>query len=67
MNLTKKNTTFNSHAPNLSHDTPPEPTVKLGQDKKHTSVVSVKPFVKEHVPGKVNLVSPMINGELVKY
>ena len=64
INITKKNTTFNSHSQNLKES--PTPQVKLGQEKKHTPVISVRPFVREQTPGKVNMVSPMINGELVK-
>ena len=63
--MTRKNTMFNSHAPNLKERVPP-PQVKLGQEKKHTPVISVRPFVREQTPGKVNMVSPMINGEVVK-
>ena len=64
MSATKKNTTFNSHAQNLKEAAPPAP-VKLGAEKKHTPVISVRPFVRDPTPGKVNLVAPMINGELV--
>ena len=65
MTATKKNTTFNSHAQNLKEAA--SPPVKLGQEKKHTPIISVRPFVRDATPGKViNLVSPMINGELVK-
>ena len=64
LNITKKNTSFNSHPQNLKDPTG-SPVPKLGVDKKHTPVISVRPFVREHTPGKVNMVSPMINGELV--
>ena len=64
LSATKKNTTFNSHAPNLKDPTS-SPPPRLGVDKKHTPVISVRPFVREKNPGRVNMVSPMINGELV--
>lgn len=64
VNVTKQNTSFNSHAPNLK-DPSSSPTPRLGVDKKHTPVICVRPFVREQRPGKVNMVSPMINGELV--
>ena len=64
ISMTKKNTSFNSHAPNLK-DPSSSPAPRLGVDKKHTPIVSVRPFVREQKPGKVNMVSPMINGELV--
>ena len=64
MNITKKNTSFNSHPQNLK-DPSSSPAPKLGVDKKHTPIISVRPFVREHTPGKVNKVSPMINGEVV--
>ena len=65
LNITKKNTSFNSHPQNLK-DPSSSPLPKLGVDKKHTPIISVRPFVREHTPGKVNMVSPMINGEIVK-
>ena len=64
LNITKKNTSFNSHPQNLK-DPSSSPMPKLGVDKKHTPIISVRPFVREHTPGKVNMVSPMINGEVV--
>jgi len=64
VNITKKNTSFNSHAQNLK-DPSGSPLPKLGVDKKHTPIISVRPFVREHTPGRVNMVSPMINGEVV--
>ena len=64
LNMTKQNTSFNSHAPNLK-DPRSSPAPRLGVDKKHTPIISVRPFVREQKPGKVNMVSPMINGELV--
>ena len=65
VNMTKQNTSFNSHAPNLK-DPRSSPAPRLGVDKKHTPIISVRPFVREQkLPGKVNMVSPMINGELV--
>ena len=64
LNITKKNTSFNSHPQNLK-DPSSSPLPKLGVDKKHTPIISVRPFVREHTPGKVNMVSPMINGEIV--
>ena len=64
VNMTKQNTSFNSHAPNLK-DPRSSPAPRLGVDKKHTPIISVRPFVREQKPGKVNMVSPMINGELV--
>ena len=63
-NITKKNTSFNSRPQNLK-DPSSSPVPKLGVDKKHTPIISVRPFVREHTPGKVNMVSPMINGEVV--
>lgn len=68
LNLTRKNTTFNAHAQNLNgngaaqNSTP----LRLGVDKKVTPLITVRPFVRDHTPGKVNMVSPMINGEIVK-
>ena len=38
---------------------------KLGVDKKHTPIISVRPFVRDVRPGKVNMVPPMVNGEIV--
>ena len=64
LNITKKNTSFNSHPQNLK-DPNSSPLPKLGVDKKHTPVISVRPFVRDNLPGKVNMVSPMINGEVV--
>ena len=72
LNQTRKNTTFNSHAPNLSVEGPaaallPKP-LRLGcaESKKGPApLITVRPFVREHTPGKVNMVSPMRNGEVV--
>ena len=71
LNQTRKNTTFNSHAPNLSVEGPPAALAKplrLGcaESKKGPApLITVRPFVREHTPGKVNMVSPMRNGEVV--
>jgi len=62
LNLTRKNTTFNSHAPNLTVDGP----VRLGcGENKSPPLVTVRPFVRDPVPGKVHAVSPMRNGDVV--
>ena len=63
INLTKKNTNFNAHAQNLLSD---ENKLRLGAEKKSAPLITVRPFVREHSPGKVNKVSPMINGQLVQ-
>ena len=64
LNITKKNTSFNSHPQNLK-DPGGAPMPKLGVDKKHTPIISVRPFVRDVRPGKVNMVPPMVNGEIV--
>ena len=64
LNITKKNTSFNSHPQNLK-DPGGSPMPKLGVDKKHTPIISVRPFVRDVRPGKVNMVPPMVNGEIV--
>ena len=73
INLTRKNTSYNAHAPNLLQDVPPEkhPTLafdKVTADKNKLSppLITVRPFTNNHSPGKVNKVHPMINGEVVK-
>ena len=62
LNLTKKNTNFNARSSNLSVDG----GVRLGAEKKPAPLITVRPFVRELSPGKVNKVSPMINGEVVQ-
>lgn len=64
LNLTKKNTNFNSRAENLCDE---GTAVRLGAEKKsNPPLITVRPFVQEHTPGRVNKVSPMINGQVVK-
>ena len=63
---------FNAHAPNLREGggtAAATNQLKLGQEKKASPpVISVRPFVQrdQPLPSKINMVSPMINGELVK-
>ena len=66
LNLTRKNTTFNSHAPNLIADEPKAP-IRLGcnENKSAAPLITVRPFVRDATPGKVHIVSPMRNGEVV--
>ena len=73
INLTRKNTSYNAHAPNLLKDNPKPSfelnpgTLALGNEKsKSPPMVMVRPFTSNSSPGKVNKVKPMINGEIVK-
>ena len=71
INLTRKNTSYNSHAPNLLKDNPTSGlellpnTFALGSKTKSPPLVLVRPFTTNSSPGKVNKVQPMINGEIV--
>jgi hypothetical protein len=71
MNLTRQNTTFNAHAQNLNGNKDNSvPLLRLGVDKKVTPMITVRPFGMRNnevttTSKAVNMVSPMINGELV--
>jgi hypothetical protein len=65
LNLTRKNTTFNSHAPNLSADDPKPVRLGCADSKTSPPLITVRPFVRDSTPGKVHVVSPMRNGEVV--
>ena len=71
INLTRKNTSYNAHAPNLLKDKPTSElellpsTLALGKKTKSPPLVLVRPFTTNSSPGKVNKVQPMINGEIV--
>ena len=65
LNMTRKNTTFNSHAPNLSVDEPKPVRLGCNENKSSAPLITVRPFVRDSNPGKVHVVSPMRNGEVV--
>ena len=44
LNLTRQNTTFNTHAQNLNGNSEAAPLLRLGVDKKVTPIISVRPF-----------------------
>ena len=63
LNLTRQNTTFNTHAQNLNPESAP-PLLRLGVDKKVTPVITVRPFGMRNEKAILK-VQPMINGEVV--
>ena len=73
VNLTRRNTSYNAHAPNLLKDNPVpnlelNPSFGLGSGKtKSPPLVTVRPFTSNSSPGKVNKVRSMINGETVQF
>ena len=73
VNLTRRNTSYNAHAPNLLKDNPVpnlelNPSFALGSGKtKSPPLVTVRPFTSNSSPGKVNKVRSMMNGEAVQF
>ena len=73
VNLTRRNTSYNAHAPNLLKDNPGpnlelNPSFALGSGKtKSPPLVTVRPFTSNSSPGKVNKVRSMLNGETVQF
>ena len=65
LNLTRQNTTFNTHAQNLNGSAEPAPLLRLGVDKKVTPLITVRPFGMRNSEKAINKVQPMINGEVV--
>ena len=66
LNLTRQNTTFNTHAQNLNGNSETAPLLRLGVDKKVTPMITVRPFgMRNSEKVAINKVQPMINGEVV--